>query len=427
MSRRVVITGIGCITPLGHEPRSVWNALVSGQSGAGPITLFDASNFPVRIAAEVRDWDMSQVGEDPAHWQRHARQTQFAVAAAINAHRVAGLADYSIDPVRVGVSTGCGEIFPDFVRFAELMGGAIREHGLDNSAYIREAIQTTLPYEELNFDPGIAACHIAGILQAQGANVNFTTACVSSSVALGEAAEVIRRDQTDVMYAGGAHSMIHPFGVTGFHRLSTLSTQNDSPTTAARPFDRDRNGFVIGEGGIIFVLEELEHARRRGAEIWAELSGYGATDDAFRITDPSPGGKAASRCMSLAIHDARLNPEDIDYINAHGSGTLVNDEVETNAIKKTFGQLAYGIPVSSTKSMTGHLTTACGAIEFLACVMAVQNGVVPPTINYDTADPACDLDYVPNTARDVVCNHVLSNSLGFGGQNVSLVVSRFTG
>jgi 3-oxoacyl-[acyl-carrier-protein] synthase II len=280
--------------------------------------------------------------------------------------------------------------------------------------------------DSLVLEPGAAAGCIAAALNAQGPHANFTAACVSSSKAIGEAAEAVRRGDADVMLCGGAHSMIHPFGITGFQRLSTLSNRNDEPERASRPFDLQRDGFVVGEGGAVLVLEDRDHARRRGAEIWAEMTGWGTAHDAFRITDLEPDGRAAARCMTLALTDAGLFPEDIDYINAHGSGTAINDRVETLATKRAFGSCAYHVPISSTKSMTGHLTTACGALEALVSIMALRDNAVPPTINYETPDPDCDLDYVPNTARQVRCRHVMSNNFGFGGQNTSLIFSKYT-
>ena len=427
MRRRIVVTGSGCVSPLGSEVRQVWDRLVRGDSGAGPITLFDAGSFPVRMAAEVRDWDMSDVGEDPAQWQRHARQTQFAVAAALKAGQAASLSDARVDPLRMGVYLGCGEIFPNFTEFCRLMSTSTVDGNLSRDRFVTEAYRTGRPDDDLVMEPGAAAACIAGLFDAQGPNANSTVACVSSSKAIGEAAEAIRRGDADVMFCGGAHSLINPFGVTGFYRLSTLSTRNEDPAGATRPFDRYRDGFVMGEGGAVLVLESLEHARRRGAEIWAEFKGWGMTHDAYRITDLDPDGRAAARCMTLALADANLFPEDIDYINAHGTATAVNDRAETLATKRALGSCAYHVPMSSTKSMTGHLTTACGAIEALASVMALCTGVVPPTINYEDPDPDCDLDYVPNTAREVACRNVMSNSFGFGGHNVSLVFSRFAG
>jgi len=424
MKRRIVVTGIGGVTPLGIDVRATWDCLLRGRSGVGPITLFDASNFPVRIAAEVRNWSMQLVGESPAPWTRHARQTQFAIAAALQASRAAGLPDAAIDPLRMGVFLGCGEIFPDFGQFCQLTAAASHHKSLDIERFVVDSRRVAQTDDELILEPGAAAACIAAMLDAQGPNANFTAACVSSSKAIGEGIEVIRRGDADVMLCGGAHSMINPFGITGFQRLSTLSTRNDDPERAARPFDADRDGFVVGEGGAVLVLEELDHARKRGAEIWAELAGWGTAHDAFRITDLEPQGRAAARCMTLALADAGLMPEDIDYINAHGSGTAINDRVETLATKRALGSCAYQVPISSTKSMTGHLTTACGALEALICVLALRHNAVPPTINYQTPDPDCDLDYVPNTARQIRCRHVMSNNFGFGGQNTSLIFSR---
>jgi 3-oxoacyl-[acyl-carrier-protein] synthase II len=405
----------------------VWQRLIQGQSGAGPITLFDASQFPVRIGAEVRDWDLSRYVDDAECWQRHARQTQFALAAAVHAHRAAGLPETAADPTRTGVYLGCGEIFPDFTEFCRHLSGAMSEDTLRSAAFIHSAYAAGRPDDELVLEPAAAAACIAGYFQAQGPHGNFTVACVSSSKAVGEAAEAIRSGAADVMFCGGTHSMIHPFGLTGFCRLSTLSTRNDDPLHAMRPFDRNRDGFVMGEGGAILMLESLEHARRRRAEIWAELTGWAMTHDAYRVTDLDPEGRAAARCMTLALDDAGLLPEDIDYINAHGTATQINDRAESLATKRAFGNCAYHVPISSTKSMTGHLTTACGAVEALACVMTLRTGVVPPTINYEDPDPACDLDYVPGAARDVACRHAMSNSFGFGGHNVSLIFSQCRG
>jgi 3-oxoacyl-[acyl-carrier-protein] synthase II len=427
MRRRVVITGVGCITPLGVSVRDVWRRMVEGESGAGPITLFDAHRLPVRIAAEVADWDVRRHVSHANGLNRHARQTQFAVAAAVQAARSAGLDGIGIDPTRVGVVTGCGEIFPDFAQFCDLTSSSLSDEGFSVPEFIRQARRVCRSDDELVLGPGSAAALIAGALDAQGPNANFTTACVSSSKAAGEAAEAIRAGDADIMLAGGAHSMIHAFGVTGFHRLSTLSTRNETPQQAARPFDRDRDGFVMGEGGVVFVLEGLDHALQRGADILGELRGWGCNHDAYRITDLDPEGRMAARCIKQALHDAQLAPEDIDYINAHGTGTVVNDRAETHAVKLALRHHANRIPISSTKSMTGHLTTACGAIEMFACLMAIRHNTLPPTINYEHFDPECDLDCVPNEAREVRCAHAMSNSFGFGGQNVVLVFSRYSG
>ncbi len=425
MDRRIVITGAGCVTPLGTNPKELWAALTEGRSGVGPLTLFDASGFPVQIAAEVRDWDLADVCDHAAAWGRHARQTKFAVGSALGAVQTSGVLDAVTDPHRIGVFTGCGEIYPDFEQFCRWTAAATSDHHFKLGRFLAAAQMSCSPDEQSVLEPSSAVGLIAGLLDIQGPSINYTAACVSSSKAICDAADAIRYGDADVMLAGGAHSMIHPFGLTGFHRLSTLSTYRGAPSKAARPFDRERDGFVVGEGGTILVLEELQHALRRGAEIWGELRGWATTHDAYRITDLEPEGRAAARCVGLALREAKLNPEDIDYINAHGSGTVVNDKTETLAMKRALGNWAYHVPISSTKSMTGHLTTACGAIEALICLMVLRHSVAPPTINYATPDPECDLDYVPNTARPILCKHVMNNSFGFGGQNVVLVFSRF--
>lgn len=268
------------------------------------------------------------------------------------------------------------------------------------------------------------AAHLAAMFQAYGPNVNCLTACAASGQAIGEAVQMIKRDEADLIIAGGTHSMIHPFGVTGFNLLTALSTNNDDPREASRPFDKKRDGFILGEGAAMLILEELEHARKRGAKIHAELAGYGATSDAFRITDVHPEGRGAIGCMKAALKDAALTFEDVDYINAHGTATSVNDRVETLAIKTLFGDRAYRIPVSSTKSMTGHLIAAAGGSELIYCILAIRDGILPPTINYTTPDPDCDLDYVPNKARQAKVDVAMNNSFGFGGQNVTLLVRR---
>jgi 3-oxoacyl-[acyl-carrier-protein] synthase II len=292
---------------------------------------------------------------------------------------------------------------------------------------VQKGLEILNPLAELEQEPTMPAAHLASMFNAQGPNVNCLTACAASSQAVGEAVEIIRRGEADIMLAGGTHTMIHPFGVTGFVLLTALSTRNDEPQRASRPFDRLRDGFVLGEGAGMVVLEELEHAKRRGARIYGEITGYGSTADAFRITDTHPEGRGAISCMKMALADAGLNLDQIDYINAHGTSTVVNDRVETLAIKRVFGEQAYKIPVSSTKSMLGHLIAAAGVVELIFCLLAIRDNIVPPTINYEVPDPDCDLDYVPNQAREVRCDHTLTNSFGFGGQNITLIASRFTG
>lgn len=429
MKRRVVVTGIGVVSPLGRDPESFWKALQEGKSGVGRITLFDASEFPTRIAGEVKEFDLADFGENAADWTESGRNIHFAVAAAKQAVRDSGIRDSNYDPERTGVYLGAGEGRQDFFNFVNLIARAWKkeDQAIDTARFIAEGLTELHGVREIEQEPGMAACHLAELFDAHGPNMNCLTACAASSQAIGEATEIIRRGDADVMISGGTHSMLHPFGVTGFNLLTALSTRNNEPTRASRPFDRDRDGFVIGEGSGMVILEDLEHARRRGARIYGEITGYGSTADAFRVTDTHPNGRGAIACMRQAIESAGLTPADIQYINAHGTSTDVNDRVETLAIKEVFGPLAYKVPVSSIKSMTGHLIAAAGSIEAISCLLAIRDKVIPPTINYDNPDPECDLDYVPNEARSAPLVHTLSNSFGFGGQNISLVVSRFDG
>ncbi len=424
MRRRVVVTGIGWVTPLGADIETVWKRVLAGESGVGYITHFDATNFPTRIAAEVRNWDLSDVGENPEDWKYQGRHTHFAIGAAKKAVADSGILDTPLDPTRFGVYTGSGEGQQDFDRFTEMMVAALEDGGLNLSKFTRKGLEILHPIAELEQEPNMPAGHLAALFDAQGPNINCLTACAASSQAVGEATDIIRRGEADVMLSGGTHTMIHPFGVTGFSLLTALSTRNDEPTRASRPFDRLRDGFVLGEGAGFVVLEELERAKRRGAKIYGEILGYGSTADAFRITDTHPEGRGAISCIRMALADAGLDR--VDYINAHGTSTTVNDKVETLAIKQVFGEEAYRIPVSSTKSMMGHLIAAAGATELILCLLAIRDQVLPPTINYEVPDPECDLDYVPNTAREARCEVALSNSFGFGGQNISLIVGRFT-
>ncbi len=424
MKRRVVVTGVGCVTPMGTSVDELWQNLLAGKSGVDYTTIFDARNFPTQISAEVRDWDVDQVGEDVAQWRHVGRHTRFAVGAAHQAVTSSGIVGH-VDPTRWGVYLGSGEGQQDFKSFTRMMTAALREDGLDIAAFTKQGIEFLHPIAELEQEPNMPAGHLARVFNAQGPNANCLTACAASSQAIGEAVELIRRGHAEVMLSGGTHSMIHPFGVTGFNLLTALSTRNDQPQRASRPFDRDRDGFVLGEGAAAVVLEELEHATARNAPIYGEVLGYGSTADAYRITDAHPEGRGAIQCIKIALADAELESEQIDYINAHGTSTSVNDRVETLAIKRVFGQRAYKIPVSSTKSMLGHLIAAAGATEVIISLLAIRHGVVPPTTNYETPDPDCDLDYVPNEAREVSCDIVLSNSFGFGGQNISLILGRY--
>ena len=426
MRRRVVVTGVGLVTPLGTEIETVWRRLLAGESGTDYITLFDASNFPTKISAEVRDWDVSDVGEDPEDWKFQGRHTHFAVGAGKKAVADSGIEDAKVDPTRFGIYTGSGEGQQDFDRFTQMMvAGLAGGETLDLAQFTRTGLETLHPTTELEQEPNMPAGHLASLFGAQGPNINCLTACAASSQAIGEAAEIIRRGEADVMLSGGTHTMIHPFGVTGFNLLTALSTHNDEPTKASRPFDRNRDGFVLGEGAGMVVLEALQHARARGARIYGEVCGFGSTADAFRITDTHPEGRGAITCIKLALEDAGAGLDEIDYINAHGTSTMVNDRVETLAIKEVFGERAYQIPVSSTKSMIGHLIAAAGATEVIFCLLAIRDNVVPPTTNYEDPDPDCDLDYVPNSAREVPCSTVLTNSFGFGGQNIALLLKQF--
>ena len=426
--RRVVVTGMGMVTPVGRDLDSTWSALLAGKSGVGPIGLFDARTFPTRIAAEVHDFRLDEYLPDAGRWAEHSRNSKFALAAAAMAMKDSGLAESrpEINRRRFGVYLGSGEGQQDFPRFVRLVQELTRDGRVDTSEFTRHGIKELHPIREAEQEPGTPSGHLASVFGARGPNANCLTACAASSQAIGEAFELIRRGSADVILSGGTHSMIHPFGVTGFILLTALSTRNDEPTRASRPFDRDRDGFILGEGAGMLVLEELEHARARGARIHGEVVGYGSTADAFRITDSHDEGRGAIACIKEALACAGLDPADIDYINAHGTSTAVNDSIETLAIKRAFGEQAYKVPISSTKSMMGHLIAAAGSVEAIVCLLAIRDGVLPPTINLDNPDPECDLDYVPHEPREQPVDVALSNSFGFGGQNITLILRRFT-
>lgn len=426
MRRRVVVTGLGCVTPVGNTIEAMWKSLREGQSGIDYITHFDATAFPTKFAAEVRDFHLGEYIPNPDRFTYAGRNIRFAIGAAVQAFRDSGL-EQEHDPSRFGVYLGAGEGQQDFILFMTILAEAQKDGDFDMEKFTRLGLERMNPREEIEQEPNMPAGHLASLFNAQGPNLNCLTACAASSQAIGEATEIIRQGEADIMLSGGAHSMIHPFGVTGFNLLTALPTHNDSPQKASRPFDRNRDGFVLGEGAGMLILEELEHAKSRGAKIYGEIAGYGSTADAYRITDIHPEGRGATSCIKMALNDARLNAEDIDYINAHGTSTEVNDKVETGAIKRSLGDHARKVPVSSTKSMMGHLIAAAGSAEAIVCLLSMRDGILPPTINYETPDPDCDLDYVPNTTRQARVRNTLSNSFGFGGQNVSLIFSQFKG
>ena len=430
MRRRVVVTGIGCVTPVGNDVDQMWASLRRCGNGVGPITHFPADDFPTQFAAEVKDYSINDYVDDPDRFTHASPNILFAIGAASQAMADSGLGDGDIDPSRFGVYLGAGEGGQDFQKYMSVIARSeSSEEGkaVDVEKFIRYGMETLESQAELEQEPNRPAGHLASLFNAQGPNMNCLTACAASSQAIGEATELIRRGDVDLMLSGGAHSMIHPFGVTGFSLLTALSTHNDDPAHASRPFDLNRDGFVLGEGSGMLVLEELEHARARDAHIHGEILGYGSTADAYRITDIHPEGRGATACIQMAMRDAEINSDELQYINAHGTSTKVNDKVETLAIRNTLGADAESTPVSSIKSMMGHLIAAAGSVEAITCLLAIRDNVLPPTRNYETADPDCDLDYVPNEAREAPVQRALSNSFGFGGQNISLVLSEFTG
>jgi 3-oxoacyl-[acyl-carrier-protein] synthase II len=430
-SRRVVITGMGAVTPLGNSVAKLYRAACAGANGVGPITRFDARRFPTQFAAEVRDFDLGQYLPNSDRWDVCGQNTRFALAAAKQALEDAGLLDGGkVDRTRFGIYLGSGEGVHDFPHLVTALRHAYSPdtRRVDAGTFFRLGLRDFNPERERELEMHTTPAHLADAFALEGPNYNCLTACAASSQAIGEATELIRCGDADLMLSGGAHSMIHPLGVTGFNLLTALSQRNDSPQTASRPFDLTRDGFVLGEGAGIVILEELEHAKRRGATIYAELTGYGTTGDAFRVTDSHDEGRGAIACMRGALADAGLSPDDVGYINAHATSTQVNDRIETLAVKRVFGDRAYKIPISGTKSMIGHLIAAAGVTGLILTIETIRHGVIHPTVNYQTPDPDCDLDYVPNVARENPgIDHALTNAFGFGGQNISLIVSRFKG
>lgn len=411
MRKRVVITGLGCISPVGNDVPSMWESIQAGNSGVDTITHFDPSEYRCKIAAEVKGFDGSSLfGNREA--RRMDRFAQFALAAADQALHQAGLeiTDGNRDRIGAVVGTGIGGI------------GTLYEQ---LKIYTERGPLRVSPFLVPMMLPDTAGGMIAINLGIRGPNMAVVTACATGTNAVGEAANIIYRDHADVMFAGGSEAAIVPIAMAGLNVMTALSTSNEEPTRASRPFDLNRDGFVMGEGAAILILESLEHAQARDAHILAEISGYGTTNDAFHISAPAENGAGAAKCMQMALNDGGFELSDIDYINAHGTSTQLNDKSETYAIKTVFGEQAYKVPVSSTKSMTGHLLGASGALEAVICVKILENQIIPPTINYETMDPECDLDYVPNTARPAKINRVMSNSFGFGGHNAAIILSRF--
>jgi 3-oxoacyl-[acyl-carrier-protein] synthase II len=408
---RVVVTGLGCVSPLGLDVKSTWEACLAGKSGVGNITKFDASGFKTRIAAEVKDFDPT-VWIDRKEIKKMDTFIQYALACSSMALDDAAFKVEPENAERVGVYIGAGlGGLPEIERQKKI----IDEEGP------RRVSPFFIPMVIVNLAPGYVAMQTG----AKGPNFSIVSACATGAHCIGEAAHAIRRGDIDVAIAGGAESTITPLGVGGFNALRALSTRNEEPERASRPFDKDRDGFVMGEGGGILIIESLEHARKRGATIYAELAGYGATCDAYHITSPDPQGDGAARCMKMAMRTGGVGPEEVDYINAHGTSTPLNDFFETLAIKSVFGERAGKLMISSTKSVTGHCLGAAGSIEAIFSVLAIRDGIVPPTMNYETPDPECDLDYVPNVARKAEVRAVLSNSFGFGGTNATLLFKKF--
>ncbi len=427
---RVVVTGMGWITPLGHDLETVWSKLLAGESGISQTRHFDASTFPTQFSAQVKDYDYRDWVAYPQCHEEVGLNTGFALGAAAQAWKMAGLdGDEDLDHQRLGIYLGSGEGSLDFDNYAasNLGGWDAEKNAIDSVRWASIAKSRMSMMREVEQESNMPLTHLAMEFEARGPAYNCLTACAASTQAIGEATQILRRGDADVMISGGTHTMIHPLGVSGFNRLTALSTRNDGCQTAARPFDRTRDGFVLGEGAGIVILETLEHATRRGAPIHAEVVGYGSSADAYRITDIQPDGRGAIEAMHQALRDAGLEPGDIDYVSAHGTGTKENDSIESRAVKAVFGDRAKQIPMSSIKSMLGHLIAAAGAVELIVSILTIRDQKVPPTMNLHDPDPECDLDYVPNASRDAKVDVALSNSFGFGGQNDTLIVRRYDG
>ncbi|MBU6145279.1 MAG: beta-ketoacyl-ACP synthase II [Paenibacillaceae bacterium] len=407
MKRRVVVTGMGVVTALGNTVDGLWDNVLQGRSGVSPITSFDTRAYDTHIAAEVKDWD-AELWMERKEARRIDRYVQFAVAAAKQALAMAQWTHFA-QPDRVGVCIGSGI-------------GGLGTWEEQHAVLLTKGPRRVSPFFIPMMIANMATGHVSIVTGAKGPNTTAVTACASGAHSIGEAARLIEHGYADAMICGGAEATIRPTGIGGFCAMRALSTRNDAPQAASRPFDRDRDGFVMGEGAGVLVIESLDHARARGARVYAEIAGFGMSADAHHMTDPDPDG--AARCMQHALDDAGVSPHDIQYINAHGTSTAAGDASETKAIKQAFGAHAYALAVSSTKSMTGHLLGAAGGVEAILCVLALQHQVIPPTINLDTPDEACDLDFVPHRARPCALHTVMSNSFGFGGHNASIVLRR---
>ena len=434
MNRRVVITGMGTINPLGNDVETTWKRILNCECGIEKTEIFDAGTFPTQFSAQIKDWSFWDKLPEAIRNNNSgaARNSKFMIAAAYQAWQQAKLPDNlegqdQIASDKVGVYLGAGEGPADFDNFIAAAVGSWdtdnKEMNWDN--WLEVASSRLDGITEMEQEPNMPAAHLGSIFGLRGPCNSCLTACAASTQAIGEATEMIRNGEADILLSGGAHSMIHPLGVTGFNRLTALSTRNDDYKTSSRPFDVSRDGFVMAEGGSAVILEELESAKKRGATILAEVIGYGSTADAFRITDQHETGRGGAAAVSLALEDANLKPEDIDYISAHGTGTSENDKIETLVIKTVFGDQAYKTPISSVKSMLGHLIAAAGATELITCITAIQDNILPPTTNLNNPAPECDLDYIPNEPRKAEVNICMSNSFGFGGQNNTLIIKRY--
>ena len=432
-NERVVITGMGIICPMGHDVETMWSGMMTGKNGMGKTTIFDASTCPTKFSAEVKDYDMSKYTKNPKLHEHGSRGSSFVVGAVAQACEQAGIdveTDEPSDGVereRLGVYLGSGEGSVDINGFFNSIASGWDEEKNEMNwvKWAETAFSQMSAMKELEQESNMPVAHAVMMVGARGPVRSCLTACAASTQAIGEATKIIRRGDADVMVAGGAHSMIHPLGVMGFNRLTALSTRNDSPETASRPFSASRDGFVLGEGAAIVILESFSSAKSRGAEILAEVIGYGSSSDAFRVTDMHEDGRGAAQAITSAMIDAGIGYKDVDYVNTHGTSTTENDSIETKAIKTVFKEEAKNTPVSSVKSMLGHLIVAAGAAELITCVLAIRDNTAPPTMNLNDREPELDLDYVPNEPRKMQIDVAMNESFGFGGQNNVVIIKRY--